>query len=68
MVSEKVVSPHYLIKENDHITLLCAGSCDHAVDAANIPLDILYEDRDIIIVNKPAGLVVHPGAGNVSHT
>jgi len=36
--------------------------------AENIPLDIIYEDEDILIVNKPAGLVVHPGAGNWSGT
>ncbi len=33
-----------------------------------IPLDIIYQDNDIIVINKPAGLVVHPGAGNPSHT
>jgi 23S rRNA pseudouridine1911/1915/1917 synthase len=36
--------------------------------AENIDLDIIYEDRDIIIINKPSGLVVHPGAGNPNHT
>lgn len=34
----------------------------------NIPLDILYEDEDILVVNKPKGMVVHPGAGNMEHT
>lgn len=34
----------------------------------NIPLDIIYEDDDVLVINKPAGLVVHPGAGNREHT
>ena len=33
------------------------------MEAENIPLDILYEDEDIAIINKPAGMIVHPGAG-----
>lgn len=37
-------------------------------EAENIALDIVYEDEDILIINKPAGLVVHPGAGNSKHT
>ena len=37
-------------------------------EAEEIELDIIYEDKDIIIINKPAGLVVHPGAGNPNHT
>lgn len=37
-------------------------------EAENIPLDIVYEDDDVVVINKPAGLVVHPGAGNWSGT
>ncbi len=37
-------------------------------EAENIPLDVLFEDADLLVVNKPAGLVVHPAAGNQSHT
>src|SRR5207247_1849083 len=36
--------------------------------AEEIPLDLLFEDADLLVVNKPAGLVVHPGAGNQKHT
>ena len=39
-----------------------------ADQAENIPLDIIYEDEDLLVVNKPPGLVVHPGAGNREHT
>ncbi|MCL5272974.1 MAG: S4 domain-containing protein, partial [Gammaproteobacteria bacterium] len=34
----------------------------------NIPLDVIYEDDEVLVLNKPAGLVVHPGAGNREHT
>lgn len=37
-------------------------------EAENIPLDIVYEDEEVLVINKPAGLVVHPGAGNREHT
>ncbi len=42
--------------------------CDEEVIAQDIPLDIIYEDEDILVVNKPVGLVVHPGAGNSDGT
>lgn len=41
---------------------------DHGVQAEPIPLDVVYEDNDLAVINKPAGLVVHPGAGNESGT
>ena len=41
---------------------------DFTITPENIPLDIVYEDDDLLVVNKPAGLVVHPGHGNYEHT
>jgi len=41
---------------------------ESSAKAENIPLEVVYEDRDILVVNKPAGIVVHPGAGNAKHT
>jgi len=41
---------------------------DHEVLAETIPLDVVYEDAEIMVIAKPAGLVVHPGAGNARHT
>ena len=41
---------------------------DRQVRAEEIPLDIVFKDRALLVINKPAGLVVHPGAGNASHT
>src|ERR1700691_668416 len=43
-------------------------AADHSVGAEALALDIVHEDRDLLVLNKPAGLVVHPGAGNRSHT
>ena len=39
-----------------------------SVEAENIPLDIVYEDEYLLVVNKPSGMVVHPGNGNYNHT
>lgn len=54
--------------ENDVISCLVALPEELTVKPENIPLDIVYEDKDIIVVNKPRGMVVHPGAGNLSGT
>jgi len=41
---------------------------EQGVEAESLPLDIVYEDRSLLVINKPPGLVVHPGAGNARHT
>lgn len=66
-VNDCVVKGGYLLKEKDIIKI---GSLkvDTTIKAENIPLDILYEDENIIVVNKKSGMVVHPGSGNYSHT
>ncbi len=68
MVNNKTVKPSYRIRAAEIIT----GEIPAApvIDAApeDIPLDIVYEDDDIIVVNKPAGMVTHPGAGFTSGT
>lgn len=60
--------PSLKLKGGERVTV--AMPPPEAVDAApeEIPLDILYEDQDVIVVNKPAGMVVHPGAGNPAGT
>jgi pseudouridine synthase, RluA family len=69
LVNEKVVKQNYKIKPNDVISIVFSYP-PREVDIIpeQIPLDIVYEDQDIIIVNKQAGLVVHPGHGNFSGT
>ena len=56
------------LRENDAVTLTLPEPRKLELEAQAIPLEVLYEDRHLIVVNKPAGLVVHPGAGNYSGT
>jgi len=56
------------LKENDNIEINLVPKDEIKILPANIKLNIVYEDKDILIVNKPAGMVVHPGAGNHNKT
>ncbi len=64
----KVARPRDLIRDGDEIDLRepPLEKIDNQPEA--IPLEILFEDRDLVVINKPAGLVVHPGAGHREHT
>ncbi len=63
------VKSNYKVRPNDVITLLLdRPKHDTSIVAEDIPLDIAYEDDDVIVVNKKAGMVVHPGAGNFTGT
>lgn len=69
MVNGKPVKPSYKVKPLDNISIVMPyPKREVEIIPEDIPLDIPYEDDDIIIVNKPAGLVVHPGHGNYSGT
>lgn len=68
-VNDRPVKSNYRVKANDLITLvLDHPKRDWEIVPENIPLDIVYEDDDLMVVNKPAGMVVHPGCGNYSGT
>ena len=67
-VNGSVVSKNYKCKENDKIVLIVPQAKPLDVEAENIPLDIVYEDNDLLVVNKPKGMVVHPAPGNYSGT
>lgn len=58
----------YKIKVNDNITIQIEEPKSSKLEAQDIPLDIIYEDNDIIVINKPKGMVVHPGNGNPDNT
>jgi len=60
--------PRDKVHEGDVLTLQAELQPEGRFEAEAIALDIVYEDDDIIVINKPAGLVVHPGAGNPSGT
>lgn len=68
-VNGKEVKASYLVKQDDVITISDVFSEeDYKVEGECIPLDILYEDDYLLVVNKPSGMVVHPGNGNHSKT
>lgn len=68
-VNGKPVKSNYRVKPDDEVVIVMDRpryECE--IIAEDIPLDIVYEDDDLLVVNKPAGLVVHPGHGNYSGT
>lgn len=58
----------YRVRSEDHIQVKLPPAITPDIEAENIPLDILYEDEDVIVVNKPKGMVVHPAPGHYSGT
>lgn len=67
-VDKKPIKANYKLKSGDVVSVKIPEAKDISVDAENIPLDIVYEDNDMLVVNKPQGMVVHPGAGNYEGT
>jgi len=69
LVNEAVVKANYKVKSKDVVRVVLAHPPhENLLVAEDIPLDIIFEDEDVIVVNKPAGMVVHPGHGNYSGT
>lgn len=67
LVNDIKVKDSYKVKENDYITIEVIEETTDILPE-NIPLDIYYEDDDLIVVNKPSGMVVHPAPGNYTGT
>jgi len=68
-VNDKAVKSNYKVKGHDVVRVLFAHPPhENLLVGEDIPLDIVYEDDDLLVVNKPAGMVVHPGHGNYSGT
>ena len=67
-VNSQKVKDSYKLKLNDEIEITIPEVKEIDLKAQDIPLEILYEDNDIIVVNKPKGMVVHPGNGNLDGT
>ena len=67
-VNGKSIKSNYKVKENDEIVIDMPEPLELEVVAEDIPLDILYEDNDVIVINKPQGMVVHPAPGNYTKT
>lgn len=69
IVNGKPVKSNYRVKPDDVVQVVMdRPRYDFEVVAQDIPLDIVYEDDTVLVVNKPAGMVVHPGHGNYDHT
>ena len=64
----RVSSAHYRVKLDERIQVEWEERGGEETRAEAIPLDIVYEDPDLLVVNKPAGMVVHPAHGNLAHT
>lgn len=68
LVNEKAEKASYRVSFEDIVTIHFPDAVETTIEPENIPLDILYEDDDLLIVNKPKGMVVHPSAGHYSGT
>ena len=68
LVNRKKTKASYKIQENDEISLEQEEPKEIELKAQDIPVEIIYEDKDIIVVNKPKGMVVHPANGNPDGT
>ena len=67
-VNGKRVKASYRVQLNDRIEISVPDAKEVDIRAEDIPLDIIYEDDDIIVINKPKGMVVHPANGNMEGT
>ncbi|RHB46029.1 RluA family pseudouridine synthase [Enterocloster aldenensis] len=68
LVNGSLIKSSYVVAADDHIEVDVPEAVEPEIEAEPMDLDILYEDQDIILVNKPKGMVVHPAAGHYSHT
>ncbi|WP_300627229.1 RluA family pseudouridine synthase [uncultured Thomasclavelia sp.] len=68
LVNQKMEKPSYKIRIGDQIEIIVVDNTDLDLEPENIPLNIVYEDNDIIVVDKPSGMIVHPSPGIVHGT
>ena len=68
LVNEKATSPNYIVNMNDLIQINDELDFEIHVEPQDIPIDILYENDDLLIINKPSGMVTHPAPGNYKDT
>ena len=66
--NDKKVKPSTPVSEGDELVMTIPKSQIPDIEPENIPLDIIYEDRDVVVVNKPKGMVVHPAPGHYTGT
>ncbi len=68
LVNQKSASKNTKLKSGDTIDITLPDAKEYTVEPENIPIDIVYEDKHLLVVNKPKDMVVHPAAGNYSGT
>jgi len=68
LIEDRPVKSNYKLCGKESISVCIPEQTEPDIAAEDIPLDILYEDEDLLVVNKPKGMVVHPGAGHYSGT
>lgn len=68
LVNDRTVKPHYVVKPGDHVVVDLVEPEPSVAREEEIPLRVVYEDSEILVVDKPAGMVVHPACGNLEHT
>lgn len=68
LVNNKQIKNSYKVKDNDLITIDDSYQEEPDIVPIKMPLNIVYEDNDIMVIDKPSGLVVHPGSGNYNNT
>ena len=67
-VNGQVEKAGHKLREGDHVDVAVAPVTGNAPQAESIPLEVIYEDAELAVVEKQAGMVVHPGAGNRTRT
>lgn len=67
-VNGAIIKSNYKVQENDTITVRVPETQALEIIAENIPLEVIYEDSDVIVINKPRGMVVHPAPGHPNGT
>ena len=68
VVNDQTSKSGQKLEKGDHIKVVIPAPLPSTILAEDIPLNILYEDNDLMVVDKPAGMTVHPGAGHHDHT
>lgn len=67
-INGNIFKPSYIININDEIDIDESFKIETDIEGEDIDFKILYEDEDLMVIDKPSGLVVHPGSGNLNHT
>ena len=68
LVNQKIIKPSFILKENDELYIEEVEPVEAKIEKKNIKIDVVYEDKDVIVVNKPSGMVVHPANGHFDDT